>query len=76
MLCCVQVLIKDGGERRELVIGVVRVKHNLHESAGELDDTIGYHASDGRIRNSCEKRNTGVVQIVEGNSAYKRGVSL
>lgn len=45
----------------------MRIKHNLHESAGESDDTVGYHASDGRIRNSCEKKYTGVVQLVEGN---------
>lgn len=67
VFCCCQVLIKDNGKKRELVVGVVRAKHNLHEAAGESDDTIGYQASDGLIRNSCEKRLIGVAQLVEGN---------
>ena len=61
-----QVLIKDGAERRDLVVGVVRAKHNLHESAGEVCDTIGYFACDGRIRNASEKRLTGATEIMEG----------
>lgn len=67
LLCCVQVLLKDGGEKRELVVGVVRERHNLHESAGEVADTIGYQGCDGRILNSSEKGATGAVQIVEGD---------
>lgn len=35
----------------------------MHESAGESDDTVGYHASDGRVRNV-----TGVVKLVEGDA--------
>ena len=54
------------------MVGVVRKKHNLHEAAGEADDTIGYQASDGRIRNSCENRQTRVVQLVEGDIPYKK----
>lgn len=53
------------------MVGVVRKKHDLHEAAGEVDDTIGYQASDGRIRNSCENRQTRVVQLVEGNTPYR-----
>ena len=47
---------------RQLVVGVVRTNQNLHAAAGESDDTVGYQASDGCIRNS------GVVQLVEGNN--------
>ena len=66
-----QVLIKDGGERRDVVVGVVRAQHNLHQSAGEVDDTIGYFARDGRIRNSSEKRLTGATEIREGEDKIK-----
>ena len=44
----------------------------MHEAAGESDDTVGYQASDGNIRNSCEKGQTGVVQLVEGNYAVMK----
>ena len=57
----------DNTKKRELVVGVVRAKQNVHAAAGESDDTVGYHASDGRIHDSCEKRLTGAVQIAEGN---------
>ena len=48
---------------RELNVGVVRRNQNLGAAAGESDDTVGYQASDGCIR---EKRLTRVVQLVEG----------
>ena len=44
----------------------------MHEAAGESDDTVGYQASDGNIRNSCEKGQTGVVQLVKGNYAVMK----
>lgn len=65
----------DDSKKRELVVGVVRTTQNLHKAAGESDDTVGYHASDGRIRDSCEKRLTGVVQLVEGKMA-RQGDSI
>ena len=44
----------------------------MHEAAGESDDTVGCQASDGNIRNSCEKGQTGVVQLVKGNYAVMK----
>lgn len=34
---------------RDLVVGVVRAKHDVHKAAGEVRHTVGYHASNGRV---------------------------
>ena len=35
--------------KRDIVIGVVRAKHDVHFAAGEIRDTVGYHACNGHI---------------------------
>ena len=52
---------------RDLVIGVVRAKHDVHKAAGEVRHTIGYHASNGRVVyfDSCGKQN-----FIEGNLIF------
>ena len=34
---------------RDLVVGVVRAKHDVHKAAGEVRHTAGYHASNGHV---------------------------
>ena len=35
--------------KRDIVIGVVRAKHDVHYAAGEIRHTVGYHACNGHI---------------------------
>lgn len=35
--------------KRDLVVGVVRGKHDVHKAAGEVRHTVGYHACNGHI---------------------------
>ena len=37
----------------------------------QSDDTVSYQARYGRIHNSCEKGQTGVVWLVEGEMAFQ-----
>lgn len=61
-------MIQEDGGKRELVVGVVRENHNVHKSAGESNDTIGYYTSDGHLLNACESKDTKSAQPVEGSS--------
>lgn len=62
-----QVVIKDGGKKRELVVGLVQFAHSLDEPENLSEYTIDYCASNGRIQNSFETEETEVIQLVEGN---------
>lgn len=44
-----EVLVQEGGMNRDLVVGVVRAKHDVHKAAGEVRHTAGYHASNGHV---------------------------
>jgi len=49
---------------RDLVVGVVRAKHDVHKAAGEVRHTVGYHASNGHVV-YCDA--SGKQNFVEGN---------
>lgn len=44
-----EVIIQEDGMKRDIVIGVVRAKHDVHFAAGEIRHTVGYHACNGHI---------------------------
>ncbi|KAL9984603.1 hypothetical protein ACROYT_G006916 [Oculina patagonica] len=44
-----EVIVQEGGMKRDLVVGVVRAKHDVHKAAGEVRHTVGYHACNGHI---------------------------
>ena len=44
-----QVIIQEGGMSRDLIVGVVREKHDVHHAAGDVNHTVGYHACNGLI---------------------------
>lgn len=48
-MCICQVIVQEGGMKRDLVVGVVRAKHDVHKAAGEVRHTVGYHACNGNI---------------------------
>ena len=48
-MCICQVIVQEGGMKRDLVLGVVRAKHDVHKTAGEVRHTVGYHACNGNI---------------------------
>lgn len=50
--------------KRELVVGVVRAKHDVHKAAGEVRHTVGYHACNGHIV-YCD--DSGKKNFIEGN---------
>ena len=35
--------------KRDLVVGVVRARHDVHKAAGEVRHTVGYHACNGNV---------------------------
>ena len=49
---------------RDLVVGVVRAKHDIHKAAGEVRHTVGYHASNGHVV-YCDA--SGIQNFIEGN---------
>ena len=49
---------------RDLVVGVVRAKHDVHKAAGEVRHTVGYHASNGHVV-YCDA--SGKQNFIEGN---------
>lgn len=66
-----EVVVQEGGTEREVVIGVVRGRHNSHKVAGDARHTVGYHACNGLIvhHGASEK------QTVQGPVVY-RGDSI
>ena len=44
-----QVVVQEGGTERDVVVGVVRGKHDVHRAAGDVRHTVGYHACNGLI---------------------------
>ena len=44
-----QVIVQEGGLKRDLVVGVVRARHDVHKAAGEVRHTVGYHACNGNV---------------------------
>ena len=44
-----QVIVQEGGLKRDLVVGVVRARHDVHKAAGEIRHTVGYHACNGNV---------------------------
>ena len=42
-------IVQEGGAERDLVVGVVRAKHDVHKAAGEVRKTVGYYACNGQI---------------------------
>lgn len=62
-----QVVIKEDGKKRELVVGLVRFLDSMDEPENLSEHTIDYCASNGRIQNSFEREETEVIQVVEGN---------
>lgn len=49
MLAFFQVIVQEGGMKRDLVVGVVRARHDVHKAAGEVRHTVGYHACNGNV---------------------------
>lgn len=44
-----EVVVQEGGTERDVVVGVVRGKHDVHRAAGDVRHTVGYHACNGLI---------------------------
>lgn len=42
-------VVQEGGTERDVVVGVVRGKHDVHRAAGDVRHTVGYHACNGLI---------------------------
>ena len=53
--------------KRDLVVGVVGSRHDVHRVPGEVRHTVGYHACDGHIV-SCDGSNE--KNIIEGDHFY------
>ena len=49
---------------RDIVVGVVRAKHDVHKAPGEVRHTVGYHASNGHVA-YCDA--SGKQKFIEGN---------
>lgn len=62
-----QVIMQEGGMKRELVVGVVGARHDVHRVPGEVRHTVGYHACNGHIVH-CDASNT--KHIIEGDQFY------
>ena len=45
----VQVIVQEGGLKRDLLVGVVGPTHDVHRVPGEIRHTVGYHACNGNI---------------------------
>ena len=61
-------IVQEGGTKRDLVVGVVRGKHDVHKAAGEVRHTVGYHACNGHIV-YCDA--SGKQNSIEGNFIIK-----
>ena len=64
-MCVCQVIVQEGGVKRELVVGVARGKHDVHKAAGEVRHTVGYHACNGHIT-YCDASNE--QHLIEGEN--------
>ena len=57
-------IVQEGGINRDIVVGVVRAKHDVHKAPGEVRHTVGYHASNGHVA-YCDA--SGKQKFIEGN---------
>ncbi|XP_044173143.1 uncharacterized protein LOC114958471 [Acropora millepora] len=63
-----EVIMQEGGMKRELVVGVVGARHEVHRVPGKVRHTVGYHACNGHIVH-CDASNT--KHIIEGPVVYR-----
>lgn len=63
-----EVIVQEGGLKRDLLVGVVGPTHDVHRVPGEIRHTVGYHACNGNIIHwdASDKQN-----LIEGPVVYR-----